>query len=122
MSRRFRPEQFTDSGWSSGTREKKARFTNALIRFIENSYPEEAFTTALYDVLSNHGHFGFIRHHSPHAFYAAQLFTPERRARFFANLLRACKEDAHADRPHLWSDVKQVLLGHYANENTPADN
>ncbi|MFC4244995.1 hypothetical protein ACFOYW_16625 [Gryllotalpicola reticulitermitis] len=120
MSRRFRAEQFTDSGWSSGTREKKARFTNALIRFIDNDCPEEAFTTALYDGLSTHGYFGFIAHYDRHGFYTAQLSTPERRARFLDSLLRACERDAHTDRPDLWSDVKHALLQHHANENTPA--
>ena len=31
---RYRPEQFVDSGWDSGTPERKARFVNSLLRFI----------------------------------------------------------------------------------------
>ncbi len=110
----YRPEQFTDSGWDSGTPERKARFVNALIRFIDAGCPEARFTKALYDGLYNHGYFGFIAHYDRHCFYAEQLSTPERRERFFRDLLEDCRREYHQQRPDIWSDVKRVLADHYA--------
>ncbi|HEX4400162.1 MAG TPA: hypothetical protein VHZ98_02420 [Galbitalea sp.] len=66
----YQPEQFADSGWDSGTPEKKARFVNVLIRFIDQGYPEAKFSKALYDGLYSHGYFDFIAHYDRAGFYA----------------------------------------------------
>lgn len=106
---RYQPAQFEASGWESGTPERKARFVNALLRFIAADCPRERFTRPLYEGLSTHGYFGFIAHYDRGGFYEAQLSTPERRARFLYDLRRDCERDANRDRPDLWSDVKRML-------------
>lgn len=106
---RYRPEQFVDSGWDSGTPERKARFVNSLLRFIADDFPRERFTRPLYLGLSTHGYFGFIAHYDIHGFYDEQMSTPARRERFLSDLASDCQKDAHLDRPDLWSDVKAIL-------------
>lgn len=107
---RFRSEQFVPSGWDSGTPERKARFVNSLLRFIAEGFPQDRFTGPLYLGLSNHGYFGFIAHYDIHGFYAEQLSTSERQARFLRDLTRDCEREAGLDRPDLWTDVKAVLV------------
>ena len=51
MSRNVSAEQFTDSGWPSGTAARKARFVNTLLRFIAADCPREKFTKQLDGVL-----------------------------------------------------------------------
>ena len=109
MSRNVSAEQFTDSGWPSGTAARKARFVNALARFIAADCPREKFTKQLYQGLYNDGYFGFIAHYNIHGFYDAQLSTPERRAQFITELRRGCERGSGFDRPENWSDVKAVL-------------
>ena len=109
MSRNVSAGQFTDSGWPSGTAARKARFVNALLRFIRADCPREKFTKQLYQGLSTDGHFGFIAHYDIHGFYDEQLSTPERRARFVTELRRGCERGSGFDRPENWSDVKAVL-------------
>lgn len=109
---RFQATQFEDSGWDSGTPERKARFVNALLKFVAAGCPRERFTRPLYDGLYNHGYFGFIAHYNRDGFYDAQLSTPERRADFLHELRRSCERNAGLDRPDLWSDVKQILAEH----------
>lgn len=107
---RYRAEMFMDSGWPSGTAERKTRFVNALLRFIVDGYPRERFTESLYQGVSNHGYFGFIAHYDIHGFYDEQLSTPDRRTRFLDDLIDACERDAGTVRPDIWTDVKAVLL------------
>ena len=102
-------DKFLDSGYPSGTAARKARFVNALLRFIADDYPEDRFTNQLYEGLYNSGYFGFIAHYDRAGFYYEQLSTPERRTRFLADLRRSCERDRHTDRPDIWSDVKAVL-------------
>ena len=116
---RYRAEHFQPSGWDSGTPERKARFVNALLRFIADDFPRERFTRNLYLGLSTHGYFGFIAHYDIHGFYAEQMSTPERRAQFLRDLAIDCEKDAHLDRPDLWSDVKGVLAGHLLPDREP---
>lgn len=107
---RYRAEMFIDSGWPSGTAERKARFLNMLLRFIADDYARERFTEPLYQAVSNHGYFGFIAHYDIHGFYDEELSAPERRSRFLGDLIEACEHDAGTVRPDLWTDVKAVLL------------
>ncbi|WP_210415956.1 hypothetical protein [Humibacter ginsenosidimutans] len=109
---RYRPDQFVASGWDSGTPDRKARFVNALLRFIADGDPREHFTRTLYMGLSNHGYFGFIAHYDIHGFYGEKFSTPARQAEFLRDLTRSCRHDARLDRPDLWTDVKQILLRH----------
>ncbi len=112
----YKPEQFTDSGWDSGTPARKARFVNTLIRFIDQGCPAERFTKQLYDGLYNHGYFsGFIAHYDRNGFYAEHFSTPDRRREFFSELMRSCRRDAQSGRADLWCDVKTILLNHYSN-------
>lgn len=113
----YRAEAFTDSGWDSGTAQKKARFVNALIRFIDSGYPQAKFTKALYDGLYNHGYFAsFIAHYDRAGFYAEQFSTPARQTAFFDDLMHDCHRDARTGRADLWADVKRVLADHYDQE------
>ena len=112
----YRPDQFTDSGWDSGTPEKKARFVNALIRFIDQGYPEVKFSKSLYDGLYCHGYFGFIAHYDRAGFYAEQFSTVGRQEVFFDDLMHDCGQGAHTQRWDLWADVKRILLEHYGKE------
>lgn len=113
MNARYLPDQFADSGWPSGTSAKKARFVNALIRFIDAGYPESQFTAALYDGLHNHGYFGFIAHYNRHGFYDEKFSTPARQEEFLSELRWACQRDYDSDRTDLWADVKTVLTDHF---------
>lgn len=113
MSARYRPNQFVNSGWPSGTPAKKARFVNALIRFIDAGYPPTQFTRALYDGLATHGYFNFIAHYGRHGFYDAQLSTPARQQQFLTHLIRDCERDYFSFRFDLWADVKTVLADHF---------
>ncbi len=106
---RYQPAQFEASGWESGTPERKARFVNALLRFIAADCPRERFTRSLYGGLSTHGYFGFIAHYNLGGSHEAQLSTPDQRARFLHDLRQECERDVQHDRPDLWSDVKHVL-------------
>ena len=117
---RYRPEQFADSGWDSGTPERKAKFINSLLRFVEAGFPQEGFTRQLYMGLSTHGYFDFIAHYDIRGFYAEQLSTPERQRRFVRDLVYSCKRDANLNRPDLWSDVKSVLAQHLSRPSTEA--
>lgn len=76
---RHQPAQFLASGWESGTPERKARFVNALLRFIAADCPRERFTRSLYDGRSNHGYLELIAHYNLYGIYEAKLATPERR-------------------------------------------
>lgn len=118
MTARYQPEQFTDSGWPTGTPEKKARFVNALIRFIDAGYPEHLFTQALYEGLHNHGYFGFIAHYNRHGFYDEKFSTPARQQEFLTDLTWACEREYDSDRHDLWGDVKTYLADHFHNAPT----
>lgn len=105
--KRVQPAQFEATKWH--TAERKSRFVNTLLRFINDDCPREKFTKQFYDGLYNDGHFGFIAHYDIHGFYDEQLSTPERRAQFLTELRSDCERHSHLDRTDLWSDVKAVL-------------
>jgi len=56
---RFQAESFTPTKWS--TAEQKAKFANQLMAFIAADFPENKFTKALYNRLSQC--FGMIAHY-----------------------------------------------------------
>jgi hypothetical protein len=53
--------------WASA--EDKAKFANALMKFIANEFPRQSFTRSLYQRLSNM--FGHIAHTNVDGFYGA---------------------------------------------------
>jgi hypothetical protein len=63
----FTATEFTPTQWASA--EDKAKFANALMKFIANEFPRGSFTRSLYQRLSNT--FGHIAHGSLDGFYGA---------------------------------------------------
>jgi hypothetical protein len=59
--------EFTPTQWA--TAEDKAKFANALMKFIANEFPRQSFTRSLYHRLSNT--FGHISHTNLEGFYGA---------------------------------------------------
>ena len=59
----FEPDHFTATQWS--TAEDKAKFANALMKFIAGDFPRQSFTKSLYRRLSNT--FGHIAHYAERA-------------------------------------------------------
>ena len=56
----FEPDHFTATQWS--TAEDKAKFANALMKFIAQEFPRPAFSKALYQRLSNtFGHIALLQ-------------------------------------------------------------
>ena len=55
----FTAAEFTPTQWDSA--EDKAKFPNALMKFIAHEFPRQSFTKSLYQRLSNT--FGHIAHH-----------------------------------------------------------
>ena len=62
----FTAAEFAPTQWDSA--EDKARFANALMKFIAHEFPRQSFTKPFYGRLSNT--FGHIAHHSLDGFYA----------------------------------------------------
>jgi hypothetical protein len=62
----FTAAEFTPTQWDSA--EDKAKFANALMKFIADEFPRRSFTKSLYQGLSNT--FGHIAHHNLDSFYA----------------------------------------------------
>ena len=56
----FEPDHFTATQWS--TAEDKAKFANALMKFIAHEFPRQSFSKTLYQRLSNT--FGHIAHYN----------------------------------------------------------
>jgi hypothetical protein len=63
----FTAAEFTPTQWASA--EDKAKFANALMKFIANDFPRQSFTRSLYQRLSNT--FGHIAHTNVDGFYGA---------------------------------------------------
>jgi dienelactone hydrolase len=63
----FTAAEFTPTQWDSA--EDKAKFANALMKFIAHEFPRQSFTRSLYQRLSNM--FGHIAHTNLDGFYGA---------------------------------------------------
>ena len=63
----FTAAEFTPTQWDSA--EDKAKFANALMKFIANEFPRQSFTKSLYQRLNNT--FGHIAHRNLDGFYGA---------------------------------------------------
>lgn len=104
---KFTADQFTDSGHKDGTAAHKARFANALTRFIAAGFPKAKFTRALYTGL--HLHFEHIAHYDLNGFYYAQFSTAAKQAAFLNHLIITC-DRAWPERASLWHDVQAALV------------
>lgn len=104
---RFTPGQFTDSGYKDGTAAAKARFANALVKFIAEGFPAPKFKRALYLGLTLH--FEHIAHYDLPGFYFAQFETPATQAAFLNHLIITC-DRSWSKRPDLWQDVQAALV------------
>ena len=62
----FEPDHFTATQWS--TAEDKAKFANALMKFIAQEFPRQSFSKTLYQRLSNT--FGHIAHYNIDGYYS----------------------------------------------------
>jgi len=62
----FEPDHFTATQWS--TTEDKAKFANALMKFIAHEFPRQSFSKTLYQRLSNT--FGHIAHTNQDGYYS----------------------------------------------------
>jgi hypothetical protein len=62
----FTAAQFMSTQWATAD---KAKFANALMKFIANEFPRQSFTRSLYQRLSNT--FGHIAHRNLASFYGA---------------------------------------------------
>src|ERR1700677_4736091 len=67
MNPAFTAAEFTPTQWASA--EDKAKFANALMKFVANEFPRQSFTRSLYQRLSNT--FGHIAHTNIEGFYGA---------------------------------------------------
>jgi hypothetical protein len=63
----FTAAGFTPTQWA--TADDKAKFANALMKFVANEFPRQSFTRSLYHRLSNT--FGHIAHTNLDGFYGA---------------------------------------------------
>jgi len=63
----FTAAEFTSTQWA--TADEKAKFANALMKFIATEFPRQNFTRSLYQRLSNT--FGHIAHTNLDGFYSA---------------------------------------------------
>ena len=63
----FTAAEFTPTQWASA--KDKAKFANALMKFIAHEFPRQSFTRSLYQRLSNT--FGHIAHTNVDGFYGA---------------------------------------------------
>jgi hypothetical protein len=67
MNPAFTAAELTPMQWASA--EDKAKFANALMKFVANEFPRQSFTRSLYHRLSNT--FGHIAHTNLDGFYGA---------------------------------------------------
>jgi len=99
----FEPEQFVATQWS--TTEDKAKFANALMKFIAHEFPRQSFSKALYQRLSNT--FGHIAHTSQDG--VVTLPNRERELSALQELSGRC--DCGPPRGHRVSAKDTVRLG-----------
>jgi hypothetical protein len=98
----FTAEEFSPTQWDSA--EDKARFTNALMKFIAHEFPRQSFTKSLYQRLSNT--FGHIAHHNLDGFYAVFF---ERDADKVVFLQQTLSWPYFGDPTFTFSDVERAV-------------
>ena len=98
----FTTAEFTPTQWDSA--EDKARFANALMKFIAHEFPRQSFTKSLYQRLSNT--FGHIAHHNLDGFYAVFF---ERDADKVVFLQQTLSWPYFGDPTFTFSDVERAV-------------
>ena len=98
----FEPERFTPTQWS--TADDKAKFANALMKFIAHEFPRQSFSKTLYQRLSNT--FGHIAHYDLDGFYPVFF---ERDADKVAFLDQTLRWPCHGDPTYTFCDVERAV-------------
>jgi hypothetical protein len=98
----FEPNQFVATKWS--TAEDKAKFANALMKFIANEFPRPAFSKALYQRLSNT--FGHIAHYNRDGYYSVFF---ERHADKVVFLDQTLRWPCYGDPTYTFCDVERAV-------------
>ena len=98
----FVAADFVPTHWD--TAEQKAKFANALMRFIADDYPRSKFHKDFYRRLSNT--FGHIAHYDSAGFYGHFFLTAKDKLEF----LEQCAEwPCFGDPTYTYSDVERVV-------------
>jgi len=98
----FEPNQFVATQWHSA--EDKAKFANALMKFIANEFPRTAFSKSLYQRLSNT--FGHIAHYNRDQFYSVFF---ERDADKVVFLEQTLRWPCYGDPTYTFCDVERAV-------------
>ncbi len=98
----YQPDQFVATKWS--TAEDKAKFANALMKFIANEFPRPAFSRALYQRLSNT--FGHIANYNRDGF--SSVFF-ERDADKVVFLDQTLRWPSYGDPTYTFCDVERAV-------------
>ncbi len=98
----FEPNQFVATKWS--TAEDKAKFANALMKFIANEFPRPALSKALYQRLSNT--FGSIAHTNREGYYSVFF---ERDADKVVFLDQTLRWPCYGDPTYTFCDVEGAV-------------
>ena len=106
----FSPSQFIPTRWS--TAEEKARFSNALLHFVDSGFARNLFTDRLYDRLSNC--FGHIAHYNSTGFYEEWFLSLTAQVRFLEHTLRF---PCYGDPEFTFSDVESEVQREVRNRN-----
>ena len=98
----FVAADFVPTQWD--TAEQKAKFANALMRFIADDYPRSKFHESFYRRLSNT--FGHIAHYDSARFYEHFFLTAKDKLEF----LEQCAEwPCFGDPAYTYSDVERAV-------------
>src|SRR5271166_4790780 len=98
----FEPEQFIATQWSAA--EDKAKFANALMKFIAHDFPRQSFSKTLYQRLSNT--FGHIANYNKDQFYSVFF---ERDADKVVYLDQTLRRPCHGDPTYTFCDVERAV-------------
>ena len=98
----FEPDHFTATQWS--TAEDKAKFANALMKFIAHEFPRQSFSKTLYQRLSNT--FGHIAHTNQDGYYSAFF---ERDADKVVFLDQTLRWPCYGDPTYTFCDVERAV-------------
>src|SRR5580700_7353446 len=98
----FTAAEFAPTQWS--TAEDKAKFANALMKFIAHEFPRQSFSKTLYQRLSNT--FGHIAHYNRDGYYSAFF---ERDADKVVFLDQTLRWRCYGDPTYTYSDVERAV-------------
>lgn len=98
----FTAAEFTATQWNSA--DDKAKFANALMKFVGNEFPRQSFTKSLYRRLSNT--FGHIAHTNLDGFYAVFFESDADKIEFLEQTL---SWPQFGDATFTFSDVERAV-------------